>query len=290
MSEYAERIRREFGESDFQRDKNLTTPQDIQRYDNIFYGKDGMQVLDVYRPKNSRKKLPVILNVHGGGWVYGTKETYQFYAMDLAQKDFVVVNFTYRLAPEHKFPAFLEDINSVVKWIVKNSDIYGFDLENFFATGDSAGAHILSLYTAALSNAELQSKFKIDFIQDFNFKALVLNCGKYSFKKEAYKDRELLSELLETPDDEQLLNLIETVDFITPDFPPSFLMTCQGDFLKEQTVFLVKELTKQNVPFEFHFYRDEKAQLWHCFQNTIDFEPGKKCRQQECDFFRSFVV
>ena len=84
----ARNIRHTFGSSDKRRDAGQTTPADIIRYDNILYGNDRKfkkwQLLDVYRPKNaiesdgSLKKLPVIISVHGGAWVYGDKNRYQF--------------------------------------------------------------------------------------------------------------------------------------------------------------------------------------------------------------------
>ena len=119
------KIREEFGASDAKRDAGLTTPSDIQRFDNICYGKDPVwQSLDLYRPKSmDEKKLPVIVSVHGGAWVYGTKEVYQFYCMRLAQFGFAVVNFNYRLAPENKFPSSLEDTNLVFQWINANKAV-----------------------------------------------------------------------------------------------------------------------------------------------------------------------
>lgn len=127
MSEVSEKLRNEFGEGDAKRDAGLRTPDDIDRVDNIQYGPDPVwNVLDVYRPKGERRKLPVIVIVHGGGWVYGDKSVYQFYGMSLAQRRFVVVNFTYRLAPEAKYPAPLEDTNQVVTWIHDNQDAYLF--------------------------------------------------------------------------------------------------------------------------------------------------------------------
>ena len=116
MSAVSDKIRKMFGEGDAERDAGLSTPSDVVRYDDIVYGKDPKwQCLDVYRPKFRKGKLPVIISVHGGGWVYGDKEVYQWYCMNLAQRGFAVVNFTYRLAPEYKFPASLEDTNSVMK-------------------------------------------------------------------------------------------------------------------------------------------------------------------------------
>ena len=88
--------------SDTARDSGLTTPPEIQRFDDIQYGSDPKwNILDVYRPKSAADSLlPVIVSFHGGGWVYGDKEVYQFYCMDLAKRGFAVINYTYRLAPK----------------------------------------------------------------------------------------------------------------------------------------------------------------------------------------------
>ena len=106
MSELSDKIRSEFKKADDERDALMNTPEDIERWDNIVYGHDDreMQRLDVYRPKQAQgEDLPIIISVHGGAWMYGDKERYQYYCMSLAQRGFAVVNFTYRLAPESKF-------------------------------------------------------------------------------------------------------------------------------------------------------------------------------------------
>ena len=78
MEKMSSIIRREFKKGDDIRDAGLTAPDDVIRYKDIAYGKDSaMQVLDVYRPKDTEGNLPVIVSVHGGGWVYGDKELYQ---------------------------------------------------------------------------------------------------------------------------------------------------------------------------------------------------------------------
>ena len=128
MSELSDKIRSEFKKADDERDALMNTPEDIERWDNIVYGHDDreMQRLDVYRPKQAQgEDLPVIISVHGGAWMYGDKERYQYYCMSLAQRGFAVVNFTYRLAPESKFPAQLEDVNLVCKWVMKRAGSKG---------------------------------------------------------------------------------------------------------------------------------------------------------------------
>ena len=177
------KIRHDWGLSDAKRDETKKTPENIQRFDNILYGEDKTwQILDVYKPKSAEVKLPVIVNVHGGGWVYGTKEVYQFYCMSLAQMGFAVVNFNYRLAPENKFPSSVEDTNSVFNWIEKNQNEYGFDCNNVFAVGDSAGANLLALYAAIFTNAELKKKYNFELPSEINLKAVALNCGKYTVR------------------------------------------------------------------------------------------------------------
>lgn len=160
MSKISDEIREMFKKADDIRDAGLSTPENVVRYDDIQYGNDPKwNVLDVYRPKGTDgKKLPIIVSVHGGGWVYGDKERYQYYCMSLVQHGFTVVNFTYRLSPEFKFPAAIEDANSVFAWLLDNADKYAFDTNNIFAVGDSAGAHQLGLLLqSALTRNMLQN-------------------------------------------------------------------------------------------------------------------------------------
>lgn len=126
--------------SDKKRDAAIPLPQGVQSYRDISYGKYGEEsLLDVYCPEGTTEKLPTIVSIHGGGYVYGSKEIYRRYCMDLARRGFTVVNFNYRLAPKHRFPAPLEDTNIVMEWVCRNADTYHMDPDRIFVVGDSAG-------------------------------------------------------------------------------------------------------------------------------------------------------
>ena len=197
MEKMSSIIRREFKKGDDIRDAGLTAPDDVIRYKDIAYGKDSaMQVLDVYRPKDTEGNLPVIVSVHGGGWVYGDKELYQYYCMSIAQRGFAVVNFTYRLAPEYQFPAPMEDTNSVFAWILDNKDKYGMDVANLFAVGDSAGGQILSLYADICTNAEYAKEYNFQVPEGLKIKAVALNCGQYNMEDTSDMTRQLMDEYL----------------------------------------------------------------------------------------------
>lgn len=295
MSEVSDMIRENFKKSDDVRDAGLSTPADIVRYDDITYGEDvKWQALDVYRPKNGEgKTLPVIVSVHGGAWVYGDKELYQYYCMSLAQRGFAVVNFTYRLAPEYKFPAPLEDTNLVFAWALKHAEEYGFDTEHIFAVGDSAGAHILGLYTAICTNPEYAAEYGFKAPDGFAPTAIALNCGKYEISLAGSSTDEqtklLMLDFLPERGSAKEHELINVTNHVTKRYPPTFIMTATGDFLKEQAPIMASKLNSCNVPFAYRLYGDCEHELGHVFHCDMRSEDARLCNDAECNFFREFI-
>lgn len=294
MSKTSDMVRKMFGEGDDKRDAGLVTPDDVERFDDIVYGEDSKwQRLDVYRPKNAvGKKLPVIVSVHGGGWVYGDKERYQYYCMSLAQHGFAVVNFTYRLAPEFKFPAAIEDENLVFRWVFDNAIEYGFDTEHIFGVGDSAGAHQLGLYAAICTNPDYAKKYDFATPDGFVPTALALNCGAYEIKVDGGTEdltTQLMADYLPDKGSADEIDRISVVNHITEDFPPTFYMTCTGDFLSAQAPILGAKLMEKKIPHEFHFYGDASHELGHVFHCNMKSEDAKRCNKEECDFFKKFI-
>jgi len=260
MSKFSDRLKARFAALYDTVTEGLTTPDNVKRYDDISYGESPEQMLDVYRPSDAEGPLPVIVNVHGGGWVYGNKEHYQYYCMRLAGYGFAVVNFSYRLAPDSKFPASLEDTDLVMRWVHKNAENYGLDLNKLFMLGDSAGAHLLGLYTNARTNPKYASRLNFALSDNIQVRAVGLTCGVY--KADSPLLIAAISNLLNITHSLKDLNV---VDFVTKDFPPVFLMTSAADYLKSQAPKLQKRLLEVNVPFEYHFYSDKKAKLVHCY-------------------------
>ncbi len=294
MSEISEKLRKEFKKNDDERDMLLSTPEDVERWDNIVYGKEERkwQVLDVYRPKQAEDEdLPVIISVHGGGWVYGDKERYQYYCMSLAQRGFAVVNFTYRLAPEFPFPAQLEDLNLVCKWVMKRAGRYHFNTERIFGVGDSAGAHLLGLYAGICTNPAYGVNYGLEIPENFSWTAIALNCGVYKIKENDDGNdmiASLMQDLLPGHGTAEELENINVLSRITDVYPPVFCMTAVNDFLKGQAPGLVEKLTKNNVPFVYRMFGDKVNRLEHVFHCDIKTVDAAQCNDTECDFFREF--
>ncbi|MCR4694859.1 MAG: alpha/beta hydrolase [Pseudobutyrivibrio sp.] len=291
MSKISDEIRRDWKAGDAIRDAGLTTPDSVKRFDDICYGDDkNWQLLDVYRPKDAMGKLPVIVSVHGGGWVYGDKELYQFYCMDLARRGFAVVNFTYRLAPEFKFPASLIDTKMVFEFVYKNANEYGFDTDNVFALGDSAGAHLLSIFALACTDANYGKRVGVEIDPGLTPRALALNCGKYMFEKEEDEMHvQLMADLLPNKGTAEELDMLSSAKYIGKDFPPTFLMTCTDDFLKDQAGYMVTAMMASQVPFEFHYYGTATNLLPHVFMCDMRSKDGQICNDEECRYFKDHM-
>ena len=114
--------------------------QKIVTISDLPYGPEARQRLDVYRPVDAHK-APVMLFWYGGSWQHGAKDYYGFVGSALARQGFVAVLPDYRLAPDHPFPAFVEDAASAVRWARDHAIEFGGDPARIYISGHSAGGH-----------------------------------------------------------------------------------------------------------------------------------------------------
>ena len=109
--------------------------------DGIAFGPDKRQRLDIYAPKGA-SALPVIVFFYGGSWKSGARGDYAFVGQALAAQGFVVVVADYRLVPQVRFPAFVEDGAAAVGWTADHIAAHGGDPARIAVAGHSAGGYI----------------------------------------------------------------------------------------------------------------------------------------------------
>ena len=110
--------------------------------DGASYGSDPRQRIDVYRPRSAAMKpLPVIIFFYGGSWSSGTRKGYSFVGRALASRGFVVAIPDYRLVPNVRYPAFVEDSAEAVRWVIGHAGQLGGDPDRLVIAGHSAGAY-----------------------------------------------------------------------------------------------------------------------------------------------------
>jgi len=103
----------------------------------------------IYTPKTLRGKdglAPCLVFFHGGGWVIGNLDTHDVACRQLAHEgELIVISVDYRLAPEHRFPAAVDDAIIATKWIAANARQYGIDAARLIVGGDSAGGNLAAV-------------------------------------------------------------------------------------------------------------------------------------------------
>ena len=133
--------------------------------DRMVPGPGGDIPVRVYVPEGSSDggaPSPVLVYFHGGGWVIGNIETHDPTARSLAARSgFTVVSVDYRLAPEHPFPAPLDDCVAAVEWVVASASELGIDPTRLAVGGDSAGGNLAAVVAARLRDTAAAPCFQL---------------------------------------------------------------------------------------------------------------------------------
>lgn len=124
-------------------------------YEDIVYGTAGGQslLLDTCVPEGKGLRPAVIL-IHGGGWSGGDKKDMEFLYKPLSEAGFVWFSINYRLAPQHRWPACIEDVRTAIRWVRANATEYRGDAARIALIGYSAGGHLACLAAVQADPAE----------------------------------------------------------------------------------------------------------------------------------------
>jgi len=128
----------------------------------VYHRAAGLSLkLDVYRHRSRPTACPTLLQIHGGGWVIGTKDQQGLPLMThLAAEGWVCVSVNYRLSPHATFPDHLIDIKHALRWIREHGAEYGADPGFVVVTGGSAGGHLAALVALTANDPEYQPGFE----------------------------------------------------------------------------------------------------------------------------------
>jgi acetyl esterase/lipase len=232
----------------------------VETIKSINYGPNARNTLDLHKPKRpSEKPMPVMLQIHGGGWMlgYGDRQGLPL-RNKLVEAGWIFVAINYRLSPADKFPAHLIDCKQAVAWIKDNIAEYGGDPDFIMTTGGSAGGHLCSL-TALTANQEkelLQPGFEEI---DTTIRGSIPVYGVYDFKdRNNHRPDMPITEFLEDmvmpsklEDDPELWDIASPIAQVSESSPPMMVIHGENDTLSfvEDARFFVKELReKSNQP------------------------------------------
>jgi acetyl esterase len=123
----------------------------IERIPDVVYGRSSHRHhrLDVYVPQNTKRAMPVVMYVHGGGFGMLSKETHRVMALAIARRGYVVFNINYRQGFYNQYPAPLEDAIDALLWVSRNAERFGGDPNRIGIAGESAGGNLVTAMALA---------------------------------------------------------------------------------------------------------------------------------------------
>ncbi len=130
--------------------KRQRPPTSAVAYRDLEYDKvgDHSLLLDLYYPRESDRPVPLVVWVHGGGWINGSKDRCP--ATWLTEHGFAVASINYRLADQAQWPAQIDDCRAAIVWLRQNADEYKIDADHVGVWGASAGGHLVALLGTSL--------------------------------------------------------------------------------------------------------------------------------------------
>jgi acetyl esterase/lipase len=153
-------------------------PQGTVLHGNIPYNNDDLpkHLLDIYLPANTKGKVPLVIFIHGGGWLVNDKYADIGYmkktVAEIISSGFALASIDYRFATQAIFPAQIQDCNRAISFLYDNAEKYGVDKNRFAVMGFSAGGHLASLVGLSKNN-KIESFFMPGTSKAFNFKGVV---------------------------------------------------------------------------------------------------------------------
>ncbi len=241
---------------------------DVQTIRNIEYGKSlpgdkgGRNLLDLVLPRDAKKgdRRPVLLQVHGGGWIIGDKKEQAKPLMThLASRGWICVAINYRLSPKATMPDHIIDVKRAIAWIREQIEAYGGDPDFLCITGGSAGGHLSSLAALTANDPRFQPGFED---VDTRLNGCVPFYGVFDFVDRA-GDRPLgkMSDFLGpivfkcTPEENpELWESVSPITRVHSDAPPFFVIQGSHDSLvfSEEAVTFVAALREKSTELVLH--------------------------------------
>jgi acetyl esterase len=206
---------------------------------------------------------PVMVYLHGGGWVAGSPKSHRRLAQRFAEAGYLTVNVDYRLAPEHPFPAGYDDCLFAAHWARENAERWGGAPDRIAIGGDSAGGNLAAAVAVGAGEGAFRAAVLIYGIFDFAG-AVARGAMGIQGVARAYLGAEYPAALADPR--------VTPIRNVTKKFPPTFLIVGTADPLMPESIAMARALNTAGVPHELRVAQD----MIHGF---IQFEMLEECRQ-----------
>lgn len=258
--------------------------------------KDAM--LDIHRPVTTLPDAPLIVWVHGGGFVSGRRGDITNYAKVLAGHGFTVVNVDYTIAPEATYPTPIRQVSKALAYLTANRENLRIDTRRIVLAGDSAGAQIAAQTAAITVNPDYAKRVGVTpGVSPDQIAGALLHCGVYDVTRMG-EGGGILGWFVQSTtwaysgerNSEQSggLATMSVASNITGDFPPTFISAGNADPLGPQSVSMANALESKGVAVTRLFFpADYSPALGHEYQFDLDTEAGRLALKRSTEWLNS---
>lgn len=235
---------------DIERLDQSAISEEITMISNVNYipGDSMEHTLDIYF-RNDGVKKPILIDIHGGGFISHDKKVDSIFANVMAQNGFVVFSLNYRLAyPEYNVFDQIDDIDKATRWVVKHASLYDGENKRMYVVGHSSGGVnavaevLLSLSSEMLSDYGFEKR-------DYTYRGLIIDCGLMHFYKNsiAYNGMRRMVFPKSYKNDRRYKYLLFDRNDDVNRLPKTVIITNESDQLKDMSYYFNELLDKRYV-------------------------------------------
>lgn len=251
--------------------------------------------LTLYTPREpSDTPRPLVLFIHGGGWIVGTAQAVSPFAKLIASEGYVVANLDYSLAPEYQYPTPILQSAAAIDYLMAHAHEYGADPTRFFIGGNSAGAQLSSQLGAMITNPTFAAEVGIPISMSAeNLRGIILYSGPYDFDTADRLNfpgwRAYVWSYTGQRDYEQYprIDELSTVRNATADYPPTYMTTGDADPLEPQTYELDAVLRALAVDVTSRYWTGSDLHLPHDYIYALDTTAAQTAFEDVLQFLSS---
>jgi len=256
---------------------------ELREREAVPYADDGASTtLDVFTQGAEGEVRPTVIWIHGGAWISGSTANVDPYLRILAAQGYTTIGVNYSVGPEETYPTAVTQLNDALAFILEHADEFSVDTTQIVLAGDSAGAQLASELATLVTSPRYAGLAGIEPSLDAaQLVGVILNCGVYDLEAMAELDglpawgfKVALWAYTGTKDwsERPVGATMSTIDFVTEDFPPTYISGGNGDGLTWlQSIPMAQRLDELGVPVtELFWPAPHEPALPHEYQFHLD--------------------
>lgn len=269
----------------------------------LAYGDDGADTtMDVFRPASATGPLPTVVWIHGGAWISGSKENVDPYMRILAAEGYTTIAVNYTIGPEGVYPLAVHQLDAALAYIDAHAGELGVDADQIILAGDSAGAQLASQMATLITSTDYAEIMDMTpSLKSDQLVATVLNCGVYDLAALAqlngivgwgFKSAMWAYAGTKTWAEDSTGATMSTVDWVTEDFPTTYISGGNGDGLTWlQSIPMAKRLNELGVDVTTQFWpASHEPALPHEYQFHLDMPDAQTALGKTIDFLNAHTT